>query len=199
MMESKGRRAPRVARPTTAPAEQGEPLMSAPIAESPAEPLSEPSGPDHVSTATAKPAEIALDAASAVADAASSPRVAPPAPIAQRMTASEASHFSRDTLAALAQSQAALSRGLEALSAEMANLALSEIDSVRRTATQMLSAKTLSDAVAVNAGFTYSSLERLVGSSAKLSELSLRLATEAYQPILSQIGKGWMLASRSPS
>ena len=199
-MESKGRRAPRVARPITAPAEHDEPLMSAPIAEGPAEPLSEPSGPDQeVSTATAKPAEIALDAASAVADAAPSTRVAPPAPVAQRMTANEASHFGRDTLAALAQSQAALSRGLEALSAEMANLAISEIDSVRRTATQMLSAKTLSDAVAVNAGFTCSSLERLVGSSAKLSELSLRLATEACQPILSQIGKGWMLASRSPS
>jgi hypothetical protein len=198
-MESKGRRAPRVARPITAPAEQIEPLMSAPIAEGPAEPLGEPSAPDQTSTATAKSEEIAPDAVSAVADASSPSRVAPPAPIAQRMAADEASHFSRDALAAFSQSQAALSRGLEALSAEMASLALSEIDSVRRTATQMLAAKTLSDAVAVNAGFTCSSLERLVGSSAKLSELSLRLAAEAYQPILSQIGRGWMLASRSPS
>ena len=170
--------------------------MSAPMAEDPAEPLSAPSVPDQPAAATAEPEEVTQDVVNTPTDVA--PQVALPPPVVRPEAANETSQFSRDTLAAFAQSQAALSRGLEALSAEMANLALSEIDSATRTATKMLSAKTLSDAVAVNAGFTYSSLERLVGSSAKLSELSLRLATEAYQPILSQIGKGWMLAGRSP-
>jgi len=71
----------------------------------------------------------------------------------------------------------------------MARMALSGIDTAARTATQMLSVKTLSDAIAVNAGFTCSSFDTLVGGSAKLSELGVRVAAEAAQPFLSQLGQ----------
>jgi hypothetical protein len=92
--------------------------------------------------------------------------------------------------------QAALARGLEALSAEMAGLALSGMDTASRTATKMLGVKTLSDALEVNAGFTCSSFDTLVGGSAKLSELGVKLAAETAQPILTQFGKDWVKASR---
>jgi len=36
----------------------------------------------------------------------------------------------------------------------------------------------------------------LVGGSAKLSELGVKLAAETSQPILTQFGKGWIKASR---
>jgi hypothetical protein len=48
----------------------------------------------------------------------------------------------------------------------------------------MLGVKTLSDAIDVNAGFACSSLDALVGGSAKLSELGVKLATEAPRPFL---------------
>jgi hypothetical protein len=101
----------------------------------------------------------------------------------------------REAFAAVVQSQTAVARGLEALNAEMAGLVLSGIDAVARTATDMLAVKTLSDAIEVNAGFTRSSLHAVVGGSAKLSELGARLAAEASQPILTQLGKSWIKAS----
>ena len=101
-----------------------------------------------------------------------------------------------DAAAALAQSQAALARGLEALSAEMAGLALSGMNVLARTATKLLAVKTLSDAIEVNAGFTCSSLETLVGGSAKLSELGVKLAAETSQPFFGQLARGWSKAAR---
>ena len=103
--------------------------------------------------------------------------------------------FGREAFAAVVQSQTAVARGLEALSAEMAGLVLSGIDTAARTATDMLAVKTLSDAIEVNAEFTRSSLDAVVGGSAKLSELGARLAAEASQPILTQLGKSWIKAS----
>jgi hypothetical protein len=38
-------------------------------------------------------------------------------------------------------------------------------------------------------------LDAVVGGSAKLSELGARLAAEASQPILTQLGKSWIKAS----
>jgi hypothetical protein len=116
--------------------------------------------------------------------------------VAKSTSPDDLAHFGRDAFAALAQSQTALAQGLEALSVEMAGLALSGIDTAARTATKMLSIKTLSDAIEVNAGFTCSSLDALVGGSVKLSELGVKLAAETSQPILTQFGKDWIKASR---
>ena len=88
--------------------------------------------------------------------------------------------FETGTAAALAQSQAALARGFEALSAEMAGLALSGMNVAARTATRLLAVKTLADAIEVNAGFTCSSFDTLVGGSAKLSELGVKLADRDF-------------------
>ena len=93
-----------------------------------------------------------------------------------------------EAFAALVQSQTAVARGLEALSAELTGLALSTIDTATRTATDLLAVRTLSDAIEVNAGFGRNSFVALVGGSAKLSELGAKLAAEASQPILKQLG-----------
>jgi hypothetical protein len=118
-----------------------------------------------------------------------------PAETAKNASSENLADFGREAFAAVVQSQAAVARGLEALSAELAGLALSGIDAAARTATDMLAVKTLSDAIEVNAGFTRSSFDALVGGSAKLSELGTRLAAEASQPILTQLGKGWIKAA----
>jgi hypothetical protein len=118
-----------------------------------------------------------------------------PAEAAKNASSENLADFGREAFAAVVQSQAAVARGLEALSAELAGLALSGIDAAARTATDMLAVKTLSDAIEVNAGFTRSSFDALVGGSAKLSELGTKLAAEASQPILTQLGKGWIKAA----
>ena len=127
------------------------------------------------------------------------PGLEAPTDTAKTTSSGDPADFGRAAFAALVQSQTAVARGLGALSAEVAGLALSRIDAVARTATDMLAVKTLSDAIELNAGFTRGSIDALVGGSAKLSELGARLVAEASQPILTQLGRGWSKAARRAS
>jgi hypothetical protein len=183
-MESKGRRTLRAAAPST------NPVAGPPDGASP-EPAISVDGPVEKlalagSPAVGGPAAISL----------ALPNVETPAVRAKSASPEDLADFGRETFAALVQSQTVVARGLEALSAELAGLALSGIDAAARSATDMLAVKTLSDAIEVNAGFTRSGFEALVGGSVKLSELGAKLAAEASQPILTQLGKNWIKAAR---
>jgi hypothetical protein len=185
-MESKGRRGLRAPSPGTTPAETVNLTATSPGAgkqvEGPAEEFI--------------PAEASAEVVAPVATVVAPPSVDTLAAAAKNATGEEVADFGRAVFAALVQSQTAVARGLEALSVEVTGLAISGIDAATRTATEMLGVKTLSDAIEVNAGFTRSSFDTLVGGSAKLSELGMKLATEASQPILTQLGKSWIKAAR---
>ncbi len=196
MMETKGRRAPRAARPIEAPAEPVNPIEVPALAEPPAEPPTEPLEAAEILDETTGPTERAIDFVPPAVTPASQLGVAALTKVSKSTSPDDLAHFGHDAFAALAQSQAALAQGLDALSVEMAGLALSGIETAARTATKMLGIKTLSDAIEVNAGFTCSSLDALVGGSVKLSELGVKLAAETSQPILTQFGKDWIKASR---
>ena len=193
-METKGRRSVRASGPSEVPAAPVKPVeASAPI-NGPSE--AEPPKAAELLVEAAKPTETAVDLVTVAATAAPTPNVGP-LPAAPKAAKTDfLGHFEGDAAAALAQSQAALARGLEALSAEMAGLALSSIDVLARAATKLLAVKTFSDAIEVNAGFTCSSLETLVGGSAKLSELGVKLAAETSQPLFGQLTRGWGKAAR---
>ncbi len=191
-METKGRRSVRASGPTEAPAAPFKPVAAPPPANGPSE--AEPPKPAELLVEATKSTETAVDFAVAAATAPLVPSVSA-LPLAPK-NANPTDYFEGDAAAALAQSQAALARGLEALSAEMAGLALSGMNVLARTATKLLAVKTLSDAIEVNAGFTCSSLESLVGSSAKISELGVKLAAETSQPLLGQLARGWGKAAR---
>jgi hypothetical protein len=185
-MESKGRRVSRAAVPSITPVEAAPPAGASPEAAIPVEGAVEQRAPDEPLAEVVEPAAISL----------APPTVETPAGRAKSPSSEDLADFGRETFAALVRSQTAVARGLEALSAELAGLALSGIDAAARTATDMLAVKTLSDAIEVNAGFTRSSLDALVGGSVKLSELGAKLAAEASQPILTQLGKSWIKAAR---
>jgi hypothetical protein len=198
-MESKGRRAPRVARPVEAPAKVAQAVEVPVEASAPTETAIEPPNPADTTAEVAEPvenSELLEASAAATQEAAASSEVS----VETKATTSEkVVDFGREPLAALTESQAALARGLEALSAEMIGLTLSGIDTAARAASKMLGIKTLSDAIEVNAGFTCSSFDALIGGSARLSELGVKLATETSQPLLSQLGKDWTKAARRGS
>jgi hypothetical protein len=184
-MESKGRRAVRAAAPGAIPAETVNLAATSPGAGKPVEGPAQEFVPE-------PPVEVAAP----VVTVAAPPRVDTLAAAAKNASGEEVADFGREVFAALVKSQTALARGLEAMSVEVTGLAISGIDAATRTATDMLGVKTLSDAIEVNAGFTRSSFDALVGGSAKLSELGMKLATEASQPILTQLGKSWVKAAR---
>jgi hypothetical protein len=184
-MESKGRRAVRAAPPGAIPAGAVNPTATPPGTGKPVE------GPAEEFI----PAEAPVEVVAPVVTVAAPPSVGLAA-TAKNSSGEEVADFGREVFAALIQSQTAVARGLEALSVEVTGLAISGIDAATRTATDMLGVKTLSDAIEVNAGFTRSSFDALVGGSAKLSELGMKLATEASQPILTQLGRSWIKAAR---
>ena len=186
-MESKGRRVARAAVPSATPVEVSSPVETSLEAARPGEDPAEAFTPPQLSSETGTLAATAMAAPSAGTAAA-----------AKGPSSDDLTDFGREAFAALVQSQTAMARGLEALTAEMTGIAISGIDVAARTATDMLGVKTLYDAIEVNAGFTRTSFDTLVGGSAKLSELGVKLATEASQPILTQLGKSWIKAARYP-
>ena len=192
-MESKGRRAPRAAGPVEAPAKVDK-AVEVPV---------EVAAPTETAIKLGSRAETITEAAEisryleASVTATPEPAVSSEPPVeVKSATPEKVTDFGRGTLAALAESQAALARGLEAWNAEMAGLALSGIDAAARAATKMLGIKTLSDAIEVNAGFTCSSFDVLVGGSARLSQLGAKLAAETSQPLFNQLGEGWIRPAR---
>jgi hypothetical protein len=194
IMETKGRRSVRASGATEPPAVPFKPVEAPPPANGAGE--VEPPKPTEMLAEASKSAESAVDLVAAAATPAPTPSIGASPGATKRPNPDSPGHFEGDAGAALAQSQAALARGLEALSAEMAGLALSGMDVLARTATKLLAVKTLSDAIEVNAGFTCSSLETLVGGSAKISELGVKLAAETSQPLLGQLARGWGKAAR---
>jgi hypothetical protein len=96
--------------------------------------------------------------------------------------------YGQQSWAALAEAQAAAARGFEALVGEMTNFTRSEMTAAANTATAMLGVKTFAEAVEVNLGFARRSFDAIIGSAAKLSEISAKTAAEASRPILSRLG-----------
>jgi hypothetical protein len=189
-MESKGKRAPRAVGRTEAVVEPVNPVQIPAPAAQVAGAATEPLKPAEILIETAKPAETPVNLLAAAAASALQPNIIP-VPAQTPAPSNRPDQLGGDTATAWAQSQAAFARGLEALSAEMAGLALSGMSTVARAATKMLTVKTLADAIEVNAGLTCTSFDTLVGGSAKLSELGVKLATETTQPLLTQLGKSW--------
>jgi hypothetical protein len=100
-----------------------------------------------------------------------------------------------DSLAAFAEMQTVLARGFEALSAELAGLARSGLESAARLAIGLLAVRTWSDAVALQADCAGSALEAVLAGPARLSHLGMRLAAEAAEPLLAQSARGWSPAA----
>jgi hypothetical protein len=196
MMESKSKRASRLAAPSGGPSEPVEPVeisaASADLSEVAIEAVQSPEmkiEQGELTEAVKTAAELAAGADMAQEGGGTSEQahLAPVQP---------AGAFARKTLSAWAQSQAALARGMEVVSAEMAGVAIRNMDATASAASKLLRAKTFSDAIAVNAGFACSSLNALLGGFARMSEVGVKLAAENSQLLLSQFGEGWKRAAR---
>ena len=149
--------------------------------------------------AAAMPADEGAAGMAAIEGVAAAPRELPagaaaPAAGAAERTAETARAFGEEALAAVGEAQAAVARGLEEMTVEITGMARAGITAATETASAMLSIKTVADALEVNAVFARQSIDALIGGSAKLSEIGVRVAAEASRPILAQFGKGWPAA-----
>lgn len=153
---------------------------------------------------SAAPVETAEDAASVLSGPTPVAPVDKPAPMPPEIAGlgtsrEQVADFGRETLSTLAESRLALATGFEALSEEVAGLARCGIDTAARTAIEMLAVRTVSDAVAVNAGFVRASFDNWIGRSARFSELAARLAADSSRLFLERLGNSWIGVSRTSS
>jgi phasin family protein len=89
----------------------------------------------------------------------------------------------RENFTAVLRANAALSEGLEAIGKEVMQYARRSFEQAAETATALLAAKTLEDVVQLNTQFAKANIEGLIERSAKLSEMGVKVASEALAPL----------------
>jgi phasin family protein len=103
-------------------------------------------------------------------------------------TITDLKDFSRDSIEA---ANAAVSASVEAVSQEFIASAKAAFEGAGETVRALLSARTLQDVVQLQTDFAKAQFDRLVQSSAKLSEISVSLAGAALAPWSGRVGVGF--------
>lgn len=167
MSDGKPRRAPRDMAPGEASpaATVGEAVMGVPTPMVPPEAASIPEPPPAIAAAMTEP-------------------VPPPA-----ITA--AAEVAVDSWTAVADAQAVLARGFEQFAVELTGLTRTGMVAGTDAALGMLGARTLAEAVEINAGLARRGVDAMISGSARLSEIGLKTMTDASKPMLAQFGARW--------
>jgi hypothetical protein len=193
------RRTPETGRRDTAPHEATR--TAAPPAESPAKapPIAGP--PAASPRVTASPAPLPEPAAPLPAAAPkSTPEMAAPRPTAPPVPgplalavapSKRAAAPAGDAWTLFAEAQAAFTHSIEEIAAEMSGITRSGMTAAADAAVALLGARTLAEAVEINAGFARRGIDAMIEGSAKLSEISITAVSAASRPILSRLGGTW--------
>lgn len=102
----------------------------------------------------------------------------------------------RQNLSAVMEANEALSEGLEAISKEIASYARTSFEQAGHTATALLAAKTLEEVLQLNTDIARGAIETLLKRSAKLSEMSMSVATQTLAPLGSRVEAAIALATK---
>jgi hypothetical protein len=141
---------------------------------------SKPKRPAGPSIAASEPVEAAKKIA---------PVTALPQPV-RRATKTAPEHLLgtyRDTLASVGEAQHALAKGMTALALEMTELAQAALTEAGDSTAALIRAGNLSAAVEIQLGYSQRSVASLIASTARLSEIGMRLMTEASRPIVAPL------------
>jgi phasin family protein len=119
--------------------------------------------------------------------AASAPPAAPklthPAFETAPETRSEIAGLGQGDLAAVVHANAALVKGLEAMGQEVVDYAQHSLESAVSAARALIGVRSLADMIALNRDFTQAAIESFLANSARLSEIGIRTASEAFAPL----------------
>lgn len=91
--------------------------------------------------------------------------------------------FGKENLEAVVASGSIVAKGVENLSKEVFALAQSSFETSMNAAKAFMGVKSLRDVVDLQSEVSRSQFDRFMADSAKLTELSLKVANEAFQPI----------------
>jgi phasin family protein len=105
------------------------------------------------------------------------------APTGAAAIASSESDVDVTNFAAMAQANAALMEGLEAIHAAVCAYARDSFGSVTNAARSLIDARSLVDVVSLHHDFTQAALEGLIANSARVAEIGVRATSEALKPL----------------
>ena len=91
--------------------------------------------------------------------------------------------FGKENLEAVVASGSIVAKGVENLSKEVFALAQSSFENSMNVAKAFMGVKSLREAVDLQSDLSRTQFDRLMADSAKLAELSMKVANEAFQPI----------------
>jgi hypothetical protein len=92
---------------------------------------------------------------------------------------------------AFADAQSALARGFEQAAVEMTGIGRSGLAATADAAVALLGARTIAEAIEINAALVRRSLDSMFESSARLSEIGAKAVADASRPMLSRYGWRW--------
>ena len=87
------------------------------------------------------------------------------------------------------EAQSALARGFERIAVEMTGMSRSGMTATADAAVALLGARTVAEAVEINAGLARRGADSMLQGSARLSEIGASTVAEAYRPILAGLGR----------
>jgi hypothetical protein len=156
----------------------------------------EPSPPKMAGEAVAgEPVPIVPPEATAVPEpvaaiAAAVPEPAPPAAEAPAPAPGD-KLGAADSWVAIAEAQAALARGFEQFAVEITGMTRTGMVAGNSAALALLAARTVAEAVEINAGLARRGVDAMIEGSARLSEIGAKTMTDASRPLLSRLGTAW--------
>jgi phasin family protein len=93
----------------------------------------------------------------------------------------------QENLRAMVAANQVLAKGAEAISKEMLEIAQSSFEHAALAAQAFFGAKTLQDVIELNNRYAKLSVDSFLANSAKLSDLTVQLATDAAQPLKARV------------
>jgi phasin family protein len=95
--------------------------------------------------------------------------------------------FGKANLDAFIQANQVFAKGIEELSKEVMSLTQVSLENAAAAAKAIFQAKSIKDVVELNADYTKTSFDKFVANSTKLSELGVKVATDALAPVTARV------------
>jgi phasin family protein len=102
-------------------------------------------------------------------------------------TYEDLSKFSKENLDAYVTAGTTVAKGFETISRAWVSFAQETFDAGAQVAKALLTAKTLREAVDVQTDFAKTTFDKLVSEGTKVSEISVKVANEAAEPISARL------------
>lgn len=107
----------------------------------------------------------------------------------------DAANLGQEQVEAFVKSGTILAKGLEDIMKTCMGLAQTQAEKSQEAAKAMMACKTLNEFTEAQSKLAQDSFDDFMSSATKLSELSIRVATESMEPINDQVGKAMKKAA----